>query len=278
MHLQIAQRTAGNLVLRDALVRIEHAVTAGADIGEALADTRAFPPMVVQMFALGQQSGRLEEMLDRLAQTYDQQLNTSTQRLAAILEPLLIIILALIVLFIVLATVLPILEAGNVAEKGTRHEARRQKDHSCLRASCSVPSLVEIMIVVVIIGLLAAMVTYATTAYLDRAKRQRAKADIATYSGAVDSFYLEKGRFPDNSEGLRVLAPSFVKVLQNDPWGRPYQYRSAGQEGASTTSSATAPMAARAGPAPMRTSPTRTSSPPRKVHETHARLSLSSRS
>ena len=73
-----------------------------------------FRRMVVQMFALGQQSGRLEEMLDRLAHTYDQQLATGTQRLAAILEPVLILLLALIVLFIVLATVLPILEAGNV--------------------------------------------------------------------------------------------------------------------------------------------------------------------
>src|SRR5689334_8916337 len=92
-------------------------------------------------------------------------------------------------------------------------------------------SLVEIMIVVVIIGLLAAMVTYATTSYLDRAKRSRAKADIATYSGAVDSFYLDNGRFPDNSEGLRVLVPNFVKTLQNDPWGRPYQYLQPGKHG-----------------------------------------------
>jgi general secretion pathway protein G len=87
------------------------------------------------------------------------------------------------------------------------------------------------MIVVVIIGLLAAMVTYATTAYLDRAKRQRAKADLATYSGAVDSFYLENSRFPDNSEGLRVLVPNYVKALQNDPWGRPYQYIQPGKRG-----------------------------------------------
>ena len=92
-------------------------------------------------------------------------------------------------------------------------------------------SLVEIMIVIVIIGLLAAMVTYATSAYLDRAKRQRAKADIATYSGAIDSFYLEHGRLPGNSEGLRVLVPGFVKVLQNDPWGRPYQYLQPGKHG-----------------------------------------------
>jgi general secretion pathway protein G len=92
-------------------------------------------------------------------------------------------------------------------------------------------SLIEIMIVVVIIALLAGLVTYSTTAYLDRAKSQRTKADIVTYSGAVDGFYLENGRFPDNSEGLRVLVPNFVKTLQNDPWGRPYQYLQPGKKG-----------------------------------------------
>jgi type II secretory pathway component PulF len=112
--VQIAQRTTSNLVLRQALVECERAINAGGDIGEAIERTGAFPPMVVQVFAVGQQSGRLEEMLDRLAVTYDQQVNTAAARLTAVLEPALIVLLALVVLFIVLATVLPILEAGNV--------------------------------------------------------------------------------------------------------------------------------------------------------------------
>ena len=114
--LQIAQRTTTNLVLRDALAACEKAVTAGGDIGQAVGRTGAFPPMVVQIFAVGQQSGRLEEMLEKLAETYDQQVNTAAQRLTAVLEPLLIVLLAVVVLFIVLATVLPILEAGNVLQ------------------------------------------------------------------------------------------------------------------------------------------------------------------
>jgi type II secretory pathway component PulF len=114
--IQIAQRTTSNLVLRDALIECERAINAGGDIGEAIERTGAFPPMVVQVFAVGQQSGRLEEMLDRLAQTYDQQVQTAASRLTAILEPALIVVLALIVLFIVLATVLPILEAGNAIQ------------------------------------------------------------------------------------------------------------------------------------------------------------------
>ena len=85
-------------------------------------------------------------------------------------------------------------------------------------------SLIEVMIVVVIIGLLAGIVTYATTGYLERAKRERAHSDIATYCGAVDAWYLANGRYPENQEGLQVLVPAFVKVMRNDPWGRPYQY------------------------------------------------------
>ncbi len=92
-------------------------------------------------------------------------------------------------------------------------------------------SLIEIMIVVVIIGLLAGIVTYATKEYLDRAKRQRARADISVLVGAVDSFYMENNRFPDNQEGLRALAPGFIKSLPSDPWGRAYQYFHPGKHG-----------------------------------------------
>jgi general secretion pathway protein G len=92
-------------------------------------------------------------------------------------------------------------------------------------------SLIEVMIVVVILGLLASVVTYATQGYLEKAKKNRARSDISTYSGGVDAFYLENGRFPDNQEGLKVLVPQFIKVLQNDPWGHPYQYVQPGKRG-----------------------------------------------
>ena len=114
--VQIAQRTTANRVLREALMECERAINAGGDIGQAIERTGAFPPMVVQVFAVGQQSGRLEEMLDRLAEMYDQQVSTAAARLTAVLEPLLILALAGVVLFIVLATVLPILEAGNAIQ------------------------------------------------------------------------------------------------------------------------------------------------------------------
>ena len=92
-------------------------------------------------------------------------------------------------------------------------------------------TLIEIMIVVVIIGLLAAVVTSSTVGYLEKAKEKKARADIAQYVVGIDAFYLDKGRFPTNQEGLKVLAPQFIKVVQNDPWGRPYVYVNPGTKG-----------------------------------------------
>ena len=114
--LQIAQRSTPNLVIRDALARSERAVQTGRDIGQALEETNVFPPLVVQVFRVGQQSGRLEEMLDRLARDYDASLSLAASRLTAVLEPVLILFLVAVVGLVAFATVLPILEAGNVLQ------------------------------------------------------------------------------------------------------------------------------------------------------------------
>ena len=114
--LEVARGTTSNLPVRDALAQCERAVVAGGDIADALERTRVFPPLVIQLLALGQQSGRLEEMLDQLAVTYEAQVATDSARLAAVFEPAVIVVLAVLVLFIVLATVLPILEVGNAIQ------------------------------------------------------------------------------------------------------------------------------------------------------------------
>ena len=112
--LQIARRTITNRVLRDALETCEARVGAGRDIAHALERTGAFPPLVIQIFAVGQASGRLEEMLGNLAGDYETQVDISANRLTALLEPVMMILLAVTVGFIAFATILPILEAGDV--------------------------------------------------------------------------------------------------------------------------------------------------------------------
>jgi type II secretory pathway component PulF len=112
--VRIARRTSGNRVLQNALTVCEEAVVAGRDISEALEETGAFDPLVIQVFAVGQASGRLEEMLEDLARDYDTQVEIASSRLTTLLEPIMMILLALLVGFIAFATILPILEAGDV--------------------------------------------------------------------------------------------------------------------------------------------------------------------
>lgn len=112
--LRITRQTLRNRVFQKALDDYEVAVTAGKDVAGPLAASGVFSPMVVQMLAVAQQAGQLEDMLEQLADAYDQQVAVATKRLTAVLEPLMIVILALMVGFVAFATILPILEASNV--------------------------------------------------------------------------------------------------------------------------------------------------------------------
>lgn len=111
---EIAARACNNLVYRQALLASNREITGGKDISVALDETGVFPPLVVQAFSVGQTSGQLEDMLERLAANYDRQVASLANRLASVLEPILILTLAVFVGFILFATLLPILEAGNV--------------------------------------------------------------------------------------------------------------------------------------------------------------------
>ena len=112
--LELSAKSSENRVIRKALFDAADAVRSGRDIAPAMQKTDAFPMSVIQVFSVGQESGRLDEMLDRLATDYDRQVSKTTERLATILEPVLILTLAVFVGFILFATILPILEAGNV--------------------------------------------------------------------------------------------------------------------------------------------------------------------
>ena len=86
-------------------------------------------------------------------------------------------------------------------------------------------SFIEVMIVVVIIGLLAGAVAIKVGDYVDKAKRNRARSDIATIVNAVESYYADRGQYPTNDEGLSVLPMKHTV----DPWGRSYQYNQPGR-------------------------------------------------
>lgn len=105
---------------------------------------------------------------------------------------------------------------------------------SCQKISRIAPhrcgfTFIEVMVVVVIIGILAAAVTLTSSHYLDKAKQNRARADIATYSSALASFYAENGRYPTPAEGLAILVPKYIDKLRQDPWSHPYIYNKPGR-------------------------------------------------
>lgn len=103
-------------------------------------------------------------------------------------------------------------------------------------------TLMELLIVLVIIGLLAALVGPNLYQRLKPAKQSIAKAQIKNYLTALDIFFIDNGRFPTTQEGLIVLSvnpggmknwagPYLKEALPKDPWGTAYQYRSPGQNG-----------------------------------------------
>jgi len=92
-------------------------------------------------------------------------------------------------------------------------------------------SLVEVMVVLVIIGMLAAVVTIGTRHYLVSAKQNTARTEIATMVQAVETFYIAYHRYPSSSEGLSILLQSTERISEPllkqppiDPWDNPYLY------------------------------------------------------
>jgi type II secretion system protein F len=110
--LEITQKVVGNRVIADATEHVRARILEGTDIATPLKATGAFPPLVGYMVNVGEQSGELEQMLDRIANAYDEEIDVTTERLTTLLEPLMIIFLAIVVGYIVVSIVLPILEVG----------------------------------------------------------------------------------------------------------------------------------------------------------------------
>ena len=105
--LQITARTAGNSVIEDAIMATRKSVEEGKTISEPLGDTDVFPPMVVQMIAVGEQTGALDTMLTKIAEFYEDEVDIAVAGLMKLLEPLLIAFLGVAIGGIVIAMYMP---------------------------------------------------------------------------------------------------------------------------------------------------------------------------
>jgi general secretion pathway protein F len=113
--LIIVRETVDNLVLAAAIQDAEEQLKQGKHLSDALLEKRLFPKMAMQMIKMGEETGRLEEMLLRVAAIYDKQLRVAIQRLLAFLEPALIISLGLMIAGIIVSILLAILSVNDLA-------------------------------------------------------------------------------------------------------------------------------------------------------------------
>ena len=106
--LEIVARTAGNVVIEEALMAVRSAISEGKTIAEPLQESGVFPGMVVQMIAVGEETGAMESMLSKIADFYDEEVDAAVEALTAMLEPLMMVFLGGTVGGLLVAMYLPI--------------------------------------------------------------------------------------------------------------------------------------------------------------------------
>lgn len=113
--LKVVKNVVGNITIKEAIEEATTNLTEGQGISGPLKRSGQFPPMVTHMISVGERTGELEDMLQRVAEHYDYQVDTRIQGFTSLIEPLMILLLAGVVLIIVLSVVLPMIEMTNIA-------------------------------------------------------------------------------------------------------------------------------------------------------------------
>lgn len=112
--LEICAKTAGNVIIEETINNARLDVASGKTVAEPLSRSDLFPPMVVQMISVGEASGSLDQMLEKIADFYDDEVDQAVTNLTTALEPLLMVFLGVVIGFIVVALYLPIFKIGGV--------------------------------------------------------------------------------------------------------------------------------------------------------------------
>jgi type IV pilus assembly protein PilC len=112
--LSIVSKTAGNVIIESAIMKTRQSISEGRTIAEPLAETDVFPPMVVQMIAVGEATGALDSMLAKIADFYDDEVDTAVGALTAMLEPFMMVFLGVIVGGMIICMYLPIFKMAAV--------------------------------------------------------------------------------------------------------------------------------------------------------------------
>jgi type IV pilus assembly protein PilC len=111
--LEVVKDTAGNAVVADSIQKVYNDVRQGGSISKPMAKAKVFPPMVTQMVAVGEETGRLDDMLSKVADFYDMEVENAVEALTALLEPIMVVGIGGIVGSVVIGMYLPIFTVIN---------------------------------------------------------------------------------------------------------------------------------------------------------------------
>src|SRR5438477_568710 len=114
--LEITARTAGNMVIHNAVMESRASIAGGETIAAPLAKSKVFPPMVISMISVGEQTGGMDEMLSKIADFYDDEVDAAVSALLSLMEPIMIVVLGVIVGGMVVAMYLPIFDMVNAVQ------------------------------------------------------------------------------------------------------------------------------------------------------------------
>jgi len=114
--LEITAKTAGNRVIHDAVMSSRQSIAGGETIAAPLQNSGVFPPMVISMISVGEQTGGLDEMLSKIADFYDAEVDVAVSALLSLMEPIMIVVLGVVVGGIIVAMYLPIFDMVNAVQ------------------------------------------------------------------------------------------------------------------------------------------------------------------
>jgi type IV pilus assembly protein PilC len=114
--LEITAKTAGNRVVQDAIMESRSSIAGGDTIAQPLKKSGVFPPMVISMISVGEQTGGLDEMLSKIADFYDEEVDAAVSNLLSLLEPIMIVFLGVVVGGMVVSMYLPIFDMINAVQ------------------------------------------------------------------------------------------------------------------------------------------------------------------
>ncbi|NJD01357.1 MAG: type II secretion system F family protein, partial [Ruminiclostridium sp.] len=115
--MEVVARIIGNRVARDGVMKAREEMRKGMDLATPIKRIGVFPPMVDSMIRIGEESGTLDDILDKTANFYDEEVDVAMQRMVGMMEPLMIVVMAGIVGFIVISMALPMFDMLKTVDK-----------------------------------------------------------------------------------------------------------------------------------------------------------------